>query len=63
MFPQFFNIQMNEFLGPKLMKWFEFLSSEVSYTRIVREEIEKELIIWRENGRFIPIMEEMKKYN
>lgn len=64
MLPQFFNIQTNEFIGPLLQKWFEFLSSEVSYTRIVRQEIEKELIVWRDNnGRFNPIMEEMKKYN
>ena len=36
MFPQFFNIEVNEFLGPKLQKWFKFLSTDVSYTRLVR---------------------------
>ena len=61
MLPQFFGWDKADILGPKLMKWWNFMSNEVEDARIVRNEIESALDVWKSNGRWNPILEEMKQ--
>lgn len=62
MLPKFFGDKVKEdFMSCKVLnKWFEFMSSSVASTMAVRKDIEKALQEWESNGRFLPIMEEMK---
>ncbi|KAJ1407576.1 hypothetical protein B484DRAFT_337195 [Ochromonadaceae sp. CCMP2298] len=59
MLPQFFGLERGSFMGPRLTKWFLFMSSEESGGQ-VRGEIEGALEGWREGGRWVPIVQEMQ---
>jgi glutathione S-transferase len=58
--PQIFGWEEKDVLGPRLMKWWNFMSNEVEEARIVRNDIENGLSGWKTNGRWNPILEEMK---
>ena len=59
MLPQFFNWEKNDFLGPRLQKWFSYLSNNVPEFKQTKEEMLVALEAWKQNGRFEPIMKEM----
>mmetsp|Transcript_9797 Transcript_9797/g.16161 ORF Transcript_9797/g.16161 Transcript_9797/m.16161 type:complete len:284 (+) Transcript_9797:106-957(+) len=58
--PQFFGWSTDEYLGPRLQKWWQFMTTEVASTKEVFEEMEGALNAWKSNGRWDPIVEEMK---
>ena len=58
--PQFFGWDISDFLGPKLYEWWSFMNTEVSSAMEVRKEMEIALNVWKDNGRFNPIMMELK---
>jgi len=58
--PQFFGWDISDFLGPKLYQWWSFMNTEVSSAMEVRKEMEIALNGWKDNGRFNPIMMELK---
>ena len=60
MLPEFFAWEQSEVLGPRLMKWWNFMSKEVQVAMIVRDEIENALGGWRNNKRWDPILEELR---
>lgn len=62
MLPQFFQWEINDFLGPKLYKWYNFMSNEVNIAINIKNEMIIPLNSWKDNGRFLPIIEEMKTY-
>jgi glutathione S-transferase len=62
MLPQFFSYQESDYKGAITMKWMRFMTEQVPAAQEVKEEIEGALNNWKKNGRFEPIMEEMKAY-
>lgn len=62
MLPQFFDIPKSEILGPILQKWWCYMTDQNSIAKETKQEIEVTLDQWRQNGRWDPIMAEMKNY-
>lgn len=60
--PQFYQWQETEYKGAITMKWMRYMSEHVPAAQEVKAEIEVALNNWKKNGRFEPIMEEMKTY-
>ena len=58
--PDFFKWEKNDVFGRRLSKWWDFMSNEVEEARTVRDGIESGLSGWKTNGRWDPILEEMK---
>ena len=58
--PDFFQWEKNDVFGRRLSKWWDFMSNEVEEARTVRDGIESGLSGWKTNGRWDPILEEMK---
>lgn len=60
MLPQFFDIPKNEILGPNLQKWWCYMTDTNQIAKETKQEIENTLNQWRQNGRWDPIVAEMK---
>jgi glutathione S-transferase len=58
--PQFFELSNEDILGPRLLRWFNYLSKESSEAKGIREEIESALSGWKSNNRWDKIVEELK---
>lgn len=58
--PEYFGWDRNDVLGRRLSKWWDFMSNEVAEARSVRDGIENGLNSWKANGRWDPILQEMK---
>lgn len=61
MLPQFFSIPKEDFLGPRLLKWWEYLSSEDAVAMEIRSEVVSALESWKSKNRWGPIMEELQQ--
>lgn len=59
MLPQFFYWKEEDILGPRLTSWYKFMLT-VPVAKKVYDEMLPSLEKWKSNGRFTPIMEEMK---
>lgn len=60
MLPQFFNTPREEFTGKILSDWFDHMSMNVPAGMVIKEEIVGALDGWKNNGRWAPILEELK---
>ena len=60
MLPEFFGWDRSDILGQRLSKWWDFMSNEVPEARTIRNDIENALSLWRANGRWDPIIDEMQ---
>ena len=60
MLPQFFNWKNDDILGPRLQVWYKFMMT-VPVGKRIYDEMLPPLEKWKSNGRFDPIIEEMKK--
>lgn len=60
MLPQFFGWQKEEFLGPRLSNWYDFMTTSVPFAKAVHDEMMVPLNSWKESGRFTPIVAEME---
>ena len=60
MLPKFFQWSLTDFLGPRLLKWYNTMSDQKEEFKQVNTEIITVLEGWRERGRWDPILEEMK---
>ena len=58
MLPQFFGWNETDIFGPRLLKWYYFMTT-VPCAAEVKAEIEEPLNGWKANGRFNPIIAEM----
>lgn len=60
MLPQFFGLKESEYKGPILSAWSKFFSDCHPKVIETKEEILTCLEVWKEKGRFVPIVEEMR---
>lgn len=60
MMPLFFDIPKDQILGPKLQKWWCYMTDQNQVAKETKTEIEAVLQTWKGNGRWDPIMAEMK---
>ena len=61
MLPEFFKWKVEGFMGPRLMAWYDFMSTKETVGKQVKEEIEAALVQWKANGRWDPIVADMNK--
>ena len=57
---QFFHFKEDEILGPNLLKWYQYMNTQVSWAKEIYMEMIEPLEAWKVSGRFEPIMAEMK---
>lgn len=63
MIPQFFGGRREEYMGPRMLKWWSFMCSSVPAAQALKAEMEEPLNGWKSKGRWDPIIEEMKQVN
>lgn len=60
MLPQFFDVPKDAILGPNLQKWWCYMTDQNDIAKETKQEIENILIQWRQNGRWDPIIAEIR---
>ena len=60
MLPQFFDVPKDAILGPNLQKWWCYMTDQNDIAKETKQEIENTLIQWRQNGRWDPIIAEIR---
>mmetsp|Transcript_16102 Transcript_16102/g.16233 ORF Transcript_16102/g.16233 Transcript_16102/m.16233 type:complete len:259 (+) Transcript_16102:133-909(+) len=58
--PQVYGYTVTDYVGDRLLTWFEYMSNNVECAIQLKSEMDNALAAWKESGWFAPILAEMK---